>query len=415
MRFWLLGFTWGVCIAQLIGQDHAVSAVKRVLSRIDTCHSRTGPVVLLFLGPPGCGKTMLARQVAAWRHGNLPNLEASSKYAFFSMASMKSEHDLYSFLSPPLGIVGEGSLSRIFQKESSPVIVLDEIEKAHPVFVGDMLLSLTDDSGGSIQDKKSHFRYNTNSAIFILTSNCFTEHLTDSNITHGLSINWFNEASNNPSCQTLKRPDIYRRLIAGHVLTGLHLPYILFTPPSREDAVKLVDRAIDQTRIYWDKAARQSLVNKTLETFYAVNLFDKLFRSPTHVKFTGGYSVLQSFVTGQINGIADSQLPHPIKITLSESGELAQKQLEYSLTYAMSYIWMFSVAFAILLLVYFYPLIIVGIAMNPSFLAVAGVSVATVSVLWYWEYLWIVLKCLFAGAIVYVYLAVRKETRVQMG
>ena len=297
------------------------------------------------------------------------------------MASMKSEADLYSFLSPPLGIVGEGSLSTIFQHESRPVIVMDEIEKAHPVFISDMLLSLIDDSGSSIQDKKTHIRYDTSGAMFILTSNCFSDAMTDSNITIALQRNWFAESSANPGCNVLRRGDIYRRLVAGHVLARQTTPYILFTPPAIEDITPLVESIAAESPVKWTRDAKQQIVNRTIAKFYTkTSLLDQYWRSPTYVGFTGGYSVLQSFIKVQMMSAFDqgaTLTTTTTTITYTDAG-FVPVTVEYSYEYAYEYVWAVLFVLVIACLVYYYPMgaVLVGQTMLSMDTLSIGGSVA---------------------------------------
>lgn len=389
MKFLALVFLCLASASVIIGQEYAVAAVKKVVAKLKLGQHRSGPVVLLFLGPPGCGKTLLAKHVARLRHGDSPDLESSYKYAFFSMASMKSEHDLYSFLSPPMGIVGEGSLPKIFQHEQAPVIVLDEIEKAHPVFISDMLLSLVDDSGSSVQDKKSHLRYDTSQAIFILTSNCFSEGMTESNITLALKRDWLQEYTANPACERLRRGDVFRRLAAGHVLAGVGHPYILFTPPSETHVPEIVATAIAESKVPWTAEATQLLVNKTREKFFWVSPFLSWFRAKPPM-FRGGFSAIRTFVDLEI-GEALEGVPTDsgasFTITNTPEGEFTPEQLEFHHDYWIDYVWTIAFVLIVGFIFYYFPVGSLALTMLSSPSISLGTSAALGAIAAY-KYSW---------------------------
>jgi len=80
-----------------------------------------------------------------------------------------------SFVSPRQGLKGEGAMLRVFERDARPVVVLDEVEKAHATLMQEMLLPWLDDDG-FVQDKKdAAVQHATKDAVFVLTSNCFAD------------------------------------------------------------------------------------------------------------------------------------------------------------------------------------------------------------------------------------------------
>ncbi len=147
----------------IFGQDEAVDAVVKAVKR-----SRAGfrnpnkPVAsFLFVGPTGVGKTELARQLAS---------TLGIAMLRFDMSEYQEKHTVSRLLGSPPGYVGydEGAqLTDAIRKTPHAVLLLDEIEKAHPDIFNVLLqvmdyATLTDNTG-----KKADFR----NVIVIMTSN----------------------------------------------------------------------------------------------------------------------------------------------------------------------------------------------------------------------------------------------------
>ncbi|MDR2808893.1 MAG: ATP-dependent Clp protease ATP-binding subunit ClpA [Spirochaetaceae bacterium] len=148
---------------RIFGQDLAVEAVVRAVKR-----SRAGfraaekPVAnFLFVGPTGVGKTELARSLA--------DLLGVSLHRF-DMSEYQEKHTVSRLIGSPPGYVGYeegGLLTEIVRKHPHAVLLLDEIEKAHPDIYNILLqvmdyATLTDNNG-----RKADFR----NVVLIMTSN----------------------------------------------------------------------------------------------------------------------------------------------------------------------------------------------------------------------------------------------------
>lgn len=151
--------------AALLNQSRAIDAVCNAFLRVKTEMRIPGkPLSFLFVGPTGCGKTELAKHVALEMYG--------SKQALIriDMTSYKEPHNVSSFLGAPPGFIYADRPSGIKQSlsgKSQSVILLDEIEKAHPD-VMDVFMTALDE--GFIKDR-SGFEIDCRDACFILTSN----------------------------------------------------------------------------------------------------------------------------------------------------------------------------------------------------------------------------------------------------
>ena len=128
---------------RVIGQDDAVSAVANAIRR-----SRAGlsdpnrPIgSFLFLGPTGVGKTELARTLADFL------FDDEKAMVRIDMSEYKEKHNVSRLVGAPPGYVGYeegGQLTEAVRRRPYAVVLLDEIEKAHPD-VFNVLLQLLDD------------------------------------------------------------------------------------------------------------------------------------------------------------------------------------------------------------------------------------------------------------------------------
>ncbi|MBY6414148.1 ATP-dependent Clp protease ATP-binding subunit [Rhodococcus sp. BP-252] len=151
---------------RVVGQDEAVKAIARAVRR-----SRTGmsdpdrPVgSFLFLGPTGVGKTELAKALAASLFGD------EKKMLRLDMSEFGERHTVSRLVGAPPGYVGygeAGQLTEQVRRNPYSVVLLDEIEKAHPD-VFDTLLQVLDD--GRLTDGQGR-TVNFRNTVVIMTSN----------------------------------------------------------------------------------------------------------------------------------------------------------------------------------------------------------------------------------------------------
>ena len=151
---------------RVVGQDEPVQAIAKAVRR-----ARTGlkdpkrPIgTFMFLGPTGVGKTLLAKSLAEFLFGSEDALIK------LDMSEFMERHNVSRLVGAPPGYIGYeegGQLSEAVRRRPYCVVLLDEIEKAHPE-VFNMLLQIMED--GSLSDAKGR-RVDFRNAILIMTSN----------------------------------------------------------------------------------------------------------------------------------------------------------------------------------------------------------------------------------------------------
>ena len=214
---------------RVIGQEEAVSAVSDAVKR-----SRAGmgddkrPIgSFIFLGPTGVGKTELARTLADYL---FDDEEAMIR---IDMSEYMEAHNVSRLVGAPPGYVGYeegGQLTEAVRRKPFSVVLLDEIEKAHPD-VFNILLQILDD--GRLTDSKGR-TVNFKNTIIIMTSNIGAQLIqTEMQKMNGTGRESMLSGLQEKLFQLLKqkvRPEFLNRIDE----------VILFTPLTREDLKKIV-------------------------------------------------------------------------------------------------------------------------------------------------------------------------------
>uniref|UniRef100_A0A8C9S3X9 ClpB family mitochondrial disaggregase n=1 Tax=Scleropages formosus TaxID=113540 RepID=A0A8C9S3X9_SCLFO len=156
----------------IIGQEGAINMVASAIRRKENgWYDEEHPLVFLFLGSSGIGKTELAKQVARYMHKDI-----KKGFIRMDMSEFQEKHEVAKFIGSPPGYVGHeegGQLTKQLKQCPNAVVLFDEVDKAHPDVLTIMLQlfdegRLTDGKGKTIECKD---------AIFIMTSNVASDEI----------------------------------------------------------------------------------------------------------------------------------------------------------------------------------------------------------------------------------------------
>ena len=158
---------------RVIGQDEAIAAVANAIRRARAgLQDPNRPLgSFLFLGPTGVGKTELARALAEFL------FDSDEAMVRIDMSEYQEKHTVSRMIGAPPGYVGyeeAGQLTEAVRRRPYSVVLLDEIEKAHPEVLN-VLLQLLDD--GRLTDGKGR-TVDFKNTVIIMTSNLGSHFLT---------------------------------------------------------------------------------------------------------------------------------------------------------------------------------------------------------------------------------------------
>ena len=214
----------------IFGQDSAIeeltSAIKLSRSGLRAADKPIGS--FLFSGPTGVGKTELAKQLAK---------VLGVEFLRFDMSEYSEKHTVSRLIGAPPGYVGfdqGGLLTDSVRKHPYSVVVLDEIEKAHPDLFNILLqvmdhATLTDNNG-----RKADFR----NVVLILTTNAGAQEMASKSIGFGGSGEVVDASRAKKAIERTFTPEFRNRLDG----------WILFSGLSKEVILKVVDKELGLLR-----------------------------------------------------------------------------------------------------------------------------------------------------------------------
>ncbi len=213
---------------RIIGQDEAVSAVARAIRRNRAgLKSTKRPPSFIFVGPTGVGKTELAKSLAYEMFGSEDSIIR------IDMSEYMESHSTSKLIGAPPGYVGyddAGQLTDKVKRKPYSIILLDEIEKAHPD-VFNILLQVLDD--GILTDSQGN-SVSFSNTIIIMTSNAGSN-LNNNSIGFGNSM--VNKNKIMDSLKDVFRPEFLNRV--DEIVT--------FDPLTNEQLLQIVDLMLNDT------------------------------------------------------------------------------------------------------------------------------------------------------------------------
>src|SRR5213595_1143099 len=247
---------------RVISQDKAITALARAIRR-----SRAGlksplrPVgCFFFLGPTGVGKTEVARRLAEFLFGSEKSLVR------FDMSEFMEKHSVSKLIGAPPGYVGYeegGQLTERVRRTPYSVILLDEIEKAHPD-VFNILLQVFED--GQLTDGLGN-TVDFRNTIIIMTSNLGARHLQKRT---GLGFQAGIDEAGQKSMEEMVMNEV-KRAFNPEFLNRLD-EVIIFNPLGDQDLLRIIDLLVGQmndtlihrqVQVVLTPEARQWILEKT--------------------------------------------------------------------------------------------------------------------------------------------------------
>ncbi len=293
---------------RVVGQDQAIAVIASAIRRSRTglsSHSR--PMgSFMFLGPTGVGKTLLAKTLTEFLFGDEDALIR------IDMSDFMEKHNVSRLVGAPPGYIGYdegGLLTEKIRRRPYSVVLLDEIEKAHPD-VFNILLQVLEE--GQLQDNLGH-TVSFRNTVLIMTSNAGTREISrDSALGfHAAEGMMHHDEIKTSAMSELKRmfnPEFLNRvdeIVVFHSLNREQLWDIL------EFMIKEVGERLQEQNITieFKKAARECLIDDGFDEKYGARplrrSLQKLVEDPLSMellkgRFKQGSSIIVDFKEGKI-------------------------------------------------------------------------------------------------------------------
>ena len=243
---------------RIIGQDEAVNSVARAIRRNRAgLKSTKRPPSFIFVGPTGVGKTELAKSLAYEMFGSEDSIIR------IDMSEYMESHSTSKLIGAPPGYVGyddAGQLTEKVKRKPYSIILLDEIEKAHPD-VFNILLQVLDD--GKLTDSQGN-SVSFSNTIIIMTSNAGSN--TNSN-SIGFGKQTLDKGKVLDKLKDVFRPEFLNRVDE----------IISFDPLTKEQLLQIVDLMLEDTK--------KALKEKDITIDFSPKAKEFILEKGTDIKF----------------------------------------------------------------------------------------------------------------------------------
>ena len=252
---------------RIVGQDEAVHAIADAIRR-----SRSGlkdpnrPIgSFIFIGPSGVGKTELAKALAEFMFGDEDALVR------LDMSEFREQHNVSRLFGAPPGYVGYeegGQLTEALRRRPYRVVLLDEIEKAHPEIWNSLLQILDDGRMTDGQGRTVDFR----NSVLIMTSNLGTEFVKKSG-----TLGFVSQNANDEDKQDREKIDkVLKSTFRPEFLNRID-EIILFSPLSMEHMYSIVDLQMKEVSDRLEEQGLKVELSAKAREWLAKQGFDTMF------------------------------------------------------------------------------------------------------------------------------------------
>jgi ATP-dependent Clp protease ATP-binding subunit ClpA len=211
--------------AKVIGQNEVIDQLCKTLRRRIAAKRPNKPIaVFCFAGAPGVGKTHLAKVLAEELFHSKNNLH------FFDMTQCTEPHNANTLFGSPRGYVGSrsyGALTAALRDIPNSIVLLDEIEKAHPDVHKRFLTAWND---GFVVEASDGAKIATNEAIFIMTTNAASRRIGEVSREHKGTQEELDRIAKSMLADAQFAPEVLSRIdsvFAFHEMKGLDIARIV--------------------------------------------------------------------------------------------------------------------------------------------------------------------------------------------